>query len=50
MPNERSGYRLIYYLQTSAEVVLVTIYSKLEQSDISAAQVQRILREFAHGA
>jgi mRNA-degrading endonuclease RelE of RelBE toxin-antitoxin system len=50
LKGKRSGYRLIYYLQTSAEAVLVTIYSKLEQADISAAQIQRILKEFAHSS
>ncbi|MCB0208133.1 MAG: type II toxin-antitoxin system RelE/ParE family toxin [Anaerolineae bacterium] len=43
---KRSGYRFIYYLKTQTEVILVTIYSKLEQSDISAEQIRRILQEF----
>jgi len=43
---KRAGYRFIYYLNTQTEVVLVTIYSKLEQSDISAEQIRRILREY----
>jgi len=47
---KRSGYRLVYYLPTPTEVILVTIYSKLEQSDISSAQIQRVLREFAQGS
>ena len=41
-----AGYRLIYYLKTSTEVVLVTIYSKLDQSDISAVGIRRIVSEF----
>lgn len=41
-----SGYRLIYQVKTPAEVVLVTIYSKLDQGDISPEQIRRILREF----
>ena len=41
-----SGYRLIYHLQTPTRIVLVTIYSKLDQGDISAEQIRRILREF----
>ncbi|MCK9636311.1 MAG: hypothetical protein M0R41_08540 [Methylobacter tundripaludum] len=28
-----AGYRIIYYLKTAANIVLVTIYSKSEQSD-----------------
>jgi len=40
---KRSGYRLLYYLKTQTEIILITIYSKLEQSDISAEQIRRIL-------
>jgi len=43
---KRSGYRFIYYLKTQTEVILVTIYSKLEQSDISAEQIRRILQDY----
>jgi mRNA-degrading endonuclease RelE of RelBE toxin-antitoxin system len=42
---KRSGYRCIYYLKTSTDVILVTIYSKSEQSDISAERLHTILRE-----
>src|SRR3989339_525261 len=31
-----SGYRLIYYLKTPVDIILVYIYSKLEQADILA--------------
>jgi mRNA-degrading endonuclease RelE of RelBE toxin-antitoxin system len=40
------GYRVIYYLQTQTDIILVTIYSKTEQADISAAQIRRIVSEF----
>lgn len=40
------GYRVIYYLQTQTDIVLVTIYSKTEQADISTAQIRRIVNEF----
>ena len=40
------GYRLIYYLQEPKRLVLITLYSKSEQSDIAAAEVRRIIREF----
>lgn len=43
------GYRLIYYLQTKADIILITIYSKSEQSDISAAQIRHIVGEFEAG-
>lgn len=40
---------MIYYLQTSRSVVLITLYSKSEQSDISTTEVRRIIREFEEG-
>ena len=43
---KRSGYRLIYYVRTPRDVLLITIYSKSEQSDVSAEQVRRIISEF----
>lgn len=46
---KRSGYRLVYYLRTPTDVILVTIYSKSEQADVSAIQVRRILREGVPG-
>lgn len=42
------GYRLLFYLQTPRDIVLITIYSKSEQSDISAGEIRQILREFEH--
>jgi mRNA-degrading endonuclease RelE of RelBE toxin-antitoxin system len=39
------GYRMIYYLPTQDSVLLVTIYSKTEQSDIDDAGVARIINE-----
>ncbi len=40
------GYRVIYYLRTPISIILVTIYSKTEQADVSAAQIRRIVDEF----
>ena len=40
------GYRVIYYLKTPTAVILITIYSKTEQSDISSAKIKKILSEF----
>jgi len=40
------GYRVIYYLTTARTVILVTIYSKTEQSDISSPKIKQILSEF----
>ena len=42
---KRSGYRCIYYLKTRDDIILVTIYSKSEQSDVSAELLHAILRE-----
>jgi mRNA-degrading endonuclease RelE of RelBE toxin-antitoxin system len=39
------GYRMIYYLPTQESVLLVSIYSKTEQSDIDDAEVARIISE-----
>lgn len=40
-----SGYRVIYWIKNPASVVLITIYSKTEQSDISSAAIRRIVSE-----
>ena len=41
-----AGYRIIYQVKSPTLVVLITIYSKLDQADISAEQIRRILHEF----
>jgi mRNA-degrading endonuclease RelE of RelBE toxin-antitoxin system len=41
-----AGYRLIYYVKTLEKIILVTIYSKSDQADISAAEIQSIVAEF----
>jgi mRNA-degrading endonuclease RelE of RelBE toxin-antitoxin system len=41
------GYRILYYLKTKTAIVLVTIYSKTEQADISAARIRKILSQFS---
>jgi mRNA-degrading endonuclease RelE of RelBE toxin-antitoxin system len=41
-----SGYRLIYQVRSHQAVILITIYSKLDQGDISPKQIRRILVEF----
>jgi mRNA-degrading endonuclease RelE of RelBE toxin-antitoxin system len=42
---KRSGYRLIYSRPSSGPIVLITIYSKTEQSDITPAEIRRIVLE-----
>jgi mRNA-degrading endonuclease RelE of RelBE toxin-antitoxin system len=37
------GYRVIYYLKNRDQILLVTMYSKSDQSDITAAEVREIL-------
>ena len=37
------GYRLIYHVKSESEVVLVTVYSKTEQADISPADIRQII-------
>lgn len=39
------GYRIIYYLKTSTDVTLITIYSKLEQGDVNTEKIRRIISE-----
>jgi mRNA-degrading endonuclease RelE of RelBE toxin-antitoxin system len=38
-----AGYRLIYYVKTDKNSILITIYSKTEKSNITPEQIQRIL-------
>ncbi|MGC1306294.1 MAG: type II toxin-antitoxin system RelE/ParE family toxin [Phormidesmis sp.] len=40
------GYRFIYYLKTSTQITLVTLYSKSDQGDISADRINSILSKF----
>jgi len=39
------GYRVIYYLVTNERCLLVTIYSKVDQDDVSIEAIRRILAE-----
>ncbi len=42
---KRGGYRVIYYfLSTDNEVWLITIYDKVKQEDLSAAEIGRVLK------
>lgn len=43
---KRAGYRLVYYIKTKLKTILVTIYSKTEQGDISAEKIRRIISDF----
>ncbi|MBW4441059.1 MAG: type II toxin-antitoxin system RelE/ParE family toxin [Plectolyngbya sp. WJT66-NPBG17] len=37
------GYRIIYYLKTEAQILLVTLYSKSDKPDITADEVREII-------
>jgi len=41
-----AGYRLIYWIREPGFVVLVTIYSKLDQEDVSPEHIRRVINEF----
>lgn len=40
------GYRVIYYLKTQESIVLVTLYSKSDQSDVALDEVRRIIEKY----
>jgi mRNA-degrading endonuclease RelE of RelBE toxin-antitoxin system len=42
-----SGYRAIYWDKAVHQLILVTIYSKLDQSDISPQRIHQIIRHFS---
>ena len=44
------GYRIIYYLKQRDDVLLVTIYSKTEQSDVDGRTLTRIIQDETDGA
>ncbi len=46
VPKGKSGgYRVIYYVRTPVRVTLIMIYSKTEQTDISAEIVKRLIED-----
>ena len=40
---KRSGFRLIYYLKLPDEIILLSIYSKNTQQDISSSEIINII-------
>ncbi|EKV00354.1 cytotoxic translational repressor of toxin-antitoxin stability system [Leptolyngbya sp. PCC 7375] len=40
-----AGYRLIYYLKAADLIILLTIYSKADQANISTSELEHILTE-----
>ncbi|MGK7924736.1 MAG: type II toxin-antitoxin system RelE/ParE family toxin [Spirulina sp.] len=41
-----AGYRVIYLLQSETSTILLTIYSKSEQEDITIERIKKILADF----
>ena len=37
---------MVYYLQAAEQVVMLTIYSKSEQSDVPADVLRRIIQDY----
>lgn len=40
------GYRVIYYLETEEQTVILTIYSKTDQSDLPVEVISGIIEEY----
>lgn len=40
------GYRVIYYLKTEREVILATIYSKSDLSDVSNEIIEEVIAQY----
>jgi len=41
------GYRIIYYLETEKQTVILDIYSKTDQSDLPVDIIRRSIEEYA---
>ena len=41
-----AGYRLIYYVKTATAIILLTIYAKSEQANITPDEIQSIISEY----
>ncbi len=41
-----AGYRMIYYVKKEDSIILLSLYSKSEQADISAAEIQAIIEKW----
>lgn len=40
------GYRLIYYVKTATAIILLTIYTKSEQVDMTVKDIQSIITDY----
>lgn len=41
-----AGYRVVYYLKTQTTIILVTIYSKSDSTDIPNKVIEEIIQKF----
>jgi mRNA-degrading endonuclease RelE of RelBE toxin-antitoxin system len=39
------GYRIVYYLRTTTTLILLTIYAKTQQADVSTEELRQIIKE-----
>lgn len=44
---KRGGFRVVYYVQMADRVILLTIYAKSQQEDISVEQIRRVIADLA---
>ncbi|MCY7333377.1 MAG: type II toxin-antitoxin system RelE/ParE family toxin [Pseudanabaena sp. CAN_BIN31] len=40
------GYRLIYYIKSSTNILCLLIYSKSEEDNVTSAEITKIIQEF----
>lgn len=40
------GYRLIYELESPTSIILLLIYSKLDQTDVTSEEIQSVIEKF----
>ncbi|XKI48432.1 type II toxin-antitoxin system RelE/ParE family toxin [Altericista sp. CCNU0014] len=40
------GYRVIYYLKTDTKIILATIYSKSDLSDVSNEEIEAAIAQY----
>jgi mRNA-degrading endonuclease RelE of RelBE toxin-antitoxin system len=43
------GYRIVYYLRTTTTLILLTIYAKSQQADVSTEELRQIIKEVEEG-
>lgn len=43
---KRGGFRVLYYIRRKNEVLLLTIYAKVQQTDISPEEIRQIIEEY----